>query len=115
MIQVSVILLLTILSCTDRNEKPITVNFGKEIIYACTDGTTVKARFGELSDKSLGLAKILMPDGKELTLPQMVSGSGARYTDEYSLEFWIKGEDVAIRKMAENGEWALLAEGTTKK
>jgi membrane-bound inhibitor of C-type lysozyme len=32
--------------------------------------------------------------GKELTLPLVASGSGARYADEQGNEFWSKGDDA---------------------
>ncbi len=33
-------------------------------------------------------------DGNELTLPQVASGSGARYADGHGNEFWSKGDDA---------------------
>jgi len=41
------------------------------------------ARYGYLSDGSLQFVKVLMPNGKEYTLPSLVSASGARFTDEH--------------------------------
>jgi membrane-bound inhibitor of C-type lysozyme len=35
-------------------------------------------------------------DGKELTLPQVTSGSGARYADEAGNEFWSKGDEAML-------------------
>jgi membrane-bound inhibitor of C-type lysozyme len=33
-------------------------------------------------------------DGRELTLPHIASGSGARYADEMGNEFWSKGDEA---------------------
>ena len=46
-----------------------------------------------------------MPDGRKYTLPQVVSGSGARYTDEREIEWWIKGDSAMIKKHAADGDW----------
>ncbi len=37
---------------------------------------------------------LLRFDGKELTLPQVASGSGARYADDQGNVFWSKGDDA---------------------
>ena len=50
-------------------------------------------------------------DGKEYTIPQLVSGSGARYSDEHEIQFWIKGNKVTISKMNENGVFSIIKEG----
>jgi membrane-bound inhibitor of C-type lysozyme len=110
----SVLMLLMSIGCQRKSTGSISVVVGKEYTYQCTDGSVVKARFGELSDKSLGFVKIRMEDGKEYTLPQLVSASGARYSDEHELEFWIKGNQVTISKMNESGEWKVETEGETK-
>lgn len=100
--------------CQKSTEESLTVIIGKEYVYQCTDGSLVTARFGKLSDKSLNFVKIKMDSEKEYTLPQLISASGARYSDEHSLEFWSKGDRVTISKMDENGEWNVEKEGETK-
>jgi len=100
--------------CQKSNKESLTVSIGKEYVYQCTDGSVVIARFGELSDKSLNFVKMIIDSGEEYTLPQLVSASGARYSDERSLEFWIKGNRVTISRIDENGEWNVDKEGETK-
>jgi membrane-bound inhibitor of C-type lysozyme len=111
---VTILILLMSVGCQRKSIESISAIVGKEYIYLCTDGSIVKARFGELSDKSLSFVKIKMDNGKEYTLPQLVSASGARYSDERELEFWIKGDRVTISKMNENGEWKVEKKGETK-
>lgn len=108
------LILLLNVGCQKKSIGSISAIVGKEYVYLCTDGSVVKAQFGELSDKSLRFVKIKMDNGKEYTLPQLISASGARYSDEYELEFWIKGNRVTISKMNENGEWKVEKEGETK-
>ncbi len=113
---ITLVILITLMGngCKERSTGVISATVGKEYTYLCIDGSVVKARFGELSDKSLSFVKIKMDNGKEYTLPQLVSASGARYSDEHELEFWIKGNRVTISKMNENGELKVEKEGETK-
>jgi membrane-bound inhibitor of C-type lysozyme len=110
----AILIILLLIGCSVKADKPLSVIIGKEYIYACNDGSKVKARFGELSDKSLPFVKIVMPDGKEYTLPQLVSASGARYSNEYEMEFWIKEDNVTISTMNDEGKWIVVEEGKTE-
>lgn len=63
--------------------------------FECPDGKSIYAGF---SEKSVALA---LSDGRELTLPQTISGSGARYANEgETIVFWNKGTGAFIE---ENG------------
>ncbi len=55
---------------------------GEPVAYDCGRNATITARYYQLSDESLRFAKVDTPEGN-YTLPQLVSGSGARYTDEF--------------------------------
>ncbi len=90
------------------------INAGGEYLYECSDGSTVKANFYSLSDDSLYFVKVSMED-KEYTLPQLVSASGARYSDEREVEFWVKGDEVTISRMNDDGEWNVIKTGKIKK
>ena len=52
------------------------------------------ARYGSLADGSLHFVKVEMPDGCVRTLPQAMSASGARYTDDRDLVWWTHQETV---------------------
>jgi membrane-bound inhibitor of C-type lysozyme len=88
---------------------------GKPFSYQCDNGKKVIARYYNLSDNSLSFVKLTL-DGKEYTLPQVMSASGVRYTDEHKIEWWTKNgatldEDVADDK----SKLAACAEATVKK
>ena len=68
-----------VLSGPAAGSQPLTVTGGEPVIYACANGDRLVARYYSLSDDSLRFVKILFPDGREYTLPQVISGSGARY------------------------------------
>jgi membrane-bound inhibitor of C-type lysozyme len=59
--------------------------------FNCKAGKTIVATF------SANAVKLKLSDGRSLTVPQAVSGSGARYanTDE-SFVFWNKGDTAFI-------------------
>ena len=59
-------------------------------MLACEDGKTVKALFINSAPNSVWLA---LSDGREFTLPQAKSASGARYANpDESVVFWNKGD-----------------------
>ena len=97
------------LSCATGCRKPqqetLTVNGGEPIVYRCENGDRIVARYYSLSDGSLHFVKVLLPDGREYTLPQVLSASGARYTDDRMVTWWIKGDSVRVEMRDPNGEW----------
>lgn len=60
------------------------------VLYQCDELGPVEASFGE--DKM----RLALPDGS-IELPQLPSGSGARYGDE-AVEFWIKGDEAMMTR-----------------
>lgn len=69
--------------------------------YQCNDGSKVKATYYNLSDNSLSFVKLTL-DGEVYTLPQMVSASGVRYTDEHKIEWFTKGDTALLNKDVNN-------------
>ena len=68
-------------------------------LFTCDAGNTVAAVFHNGTQSSV---KLTLSDGRELTLPQTLSGSGARYAnDNESVVFWNKGDTAFIE---ENGK-----------
>ncbi len=75
-----------LLSCSQAN-------VGKEqswLSFRCPDGRTVMARF-EPQDEFVSVQFV----GRELRLPHVISGSGARYSDGKTT-FWNKGRSVLV-------------------
>ncbi len=89
-------------------EKTLSVMGGEPLIYLCDNGDRLVARYYVLSDESLRFVKILFPDGTEYTLPQVLSGSGARYTDDVELLWWVKGDDAYVEMRDGEGNWRPL-------
>lgn len=71
------------------------VEGGATFAYTCNDGSVLAVRYYALSDGSLRFARLRMQDGTELTLPQLASGSGARYSDDHTT-FRIKGNRATL-------------------
>lgn len=83
----------------------LTVKLGPPVHYRNPAGDAFTARYGALSDGSLHFVKLRMPDGRTYTLPQAVSASGARYTDERELVWWEHQGTVRVDVRGADGEW----------
>jgi membrane-bound inhibitor of C-type lysozyme len=60
--------------------------------YTCADGSQLTAAFVSQSKSAF-----VQLDGKSLTLPQRLSGSGARYA-KGGVTFWIKGNNAQLKR-----------------
>ena len=61
----------------------------RPVLFACADGRSVLATFrDERADLKI--------DGRAASLPQTVSGSGARYEAEDGTLFWNKGDEAQL-------------------
>ena len=97
--------------CTgDAASCGLTVTGGVPVVYSCGTKETITARYYSLSDDSLNFVKVTLPDGKVYTLPAVLSASGVRYTDDFELVWWTKGDTAFAEKRQENGEWKTLYE-----
>lgn len=92
--------------CTaKRNPAALTVLGGTPVIYESDSGYRIIARYFTLSDSSLDFVKLTLPGGKEYTLPQAMSASGVRYTDDRELVWWTKGKTAFAEVRDETGQW----------
>jgi len=73
--------------------------------YLCAGGERIQVTYYRLSDNSLDFVKVIFPGGKERTLPNAVSASGARYTDERELVWWTKGDTAFVQTRGPDGKW----------
>ena len=97
---------LSLVGCAEKSHEPeLTVHVGQPVHYMSDNGDRFVARYGSLSDKSLSFVKVQMPDGREYTLPQVVSGSGVRYTDERELVWWTHQGTVLVEMRDAEGDW----------
>jgi membrane-bound inhibitor of C-type lysozyme len=106
-----VMLVMTILTtslygCVESLDKTVlTAELGPPVHYRSDAGDHFVAKYGSLSDGSLHFVKVIMPDGQQYTLPQVVSASGVRYTDERELVWWTHQGTVHIEVRDAEGEW----------
>src|SRR5262245_37682955 len=80
-------LLALLSSCSQTN----VVSEQKWLSFRCPDGQTVMAQFHLPEDQFVNVRF----DGRELRLPHVISGSGARYSDGKTT-FWNKGRSVLV-------------------
>ena len=83
----------------------LSVTGGEPVSYQCEQSKKVQVRYFSLSDESLSFIKLSLPDGKDYTLPQAISASGARYTDEHEAVWWNKGDEGFVELRDQDGEW----------
>ncbi|MGA2822002.1 MAG: MliC family protein [Bacteroidales bacterium] len=88
-----------------RNPAALTVCGGDPVIYESDRGERIIAKYFTLSDHSLDFVKVTLPGGREYTLPQVMSASGVRYTDDRELVWWTKGSTAFAEVRDENGQW----------
>jgi membrane-bound inhibitor of C-type lysozyme len=76
------------------------------------DGLSARgvAKYFSLSDNSLHFVKLTLPDGQEVTLPNVLSASGARYTSDTDLTWWTKGDVAFAEQRGLEGQWQTLYE-----
>lgn len=91
--------------CSNFKKENPTVRGGESVTYQCENGDRITAKYYSLSDNSLNFVKVILPDGKEQTLPQGLSASGARYTDDRELVWWIKGDSARLEVRDNEGNW----------
>jgi membrane-bound inhibitor of C-type lysozyme len=81
------------------SEHALAANPTAKAKFTCHGGKTVMATF--YSDS----VKLKLSDGRSLTLPQAMSGSGARYANaDESIVFWNKGDTAFITEGSANKE-----------
>lgn len=98
-------------ACTSAKQDRLEVEGGEPSSYQCEGGERIVARYYSLSDKSLHFVKVTMPDGQEHTLPNVLSASGARYTDDHLWVWWTKGESAFAQTRDQSGEWYVEYDG----
>ncbi len=96
-----------VFGCAGGGHGGLTIQGGEPVLYECESGKRIVARYYALSDGSLRFVKLRMPDDGEYTLPNVVSASGARYTDDRELVWWIKGDSAFVETRDQNGEWRI--------
>jgi membrane-bound inhibitor of C-type lysozyme len=103
---VSMLIALSLAGCANSShERELKVHIGQPVHYRSQNGDCFVARYGSLSDNSLHFARVQMPSGREYTLPQVVSASGVRYTDERDLVWWTHQGTVSVEVRDAEGNW----------
>ncbi|HRU45935.1 MAG TPA: MliC family protein [Candidatus Marinimicrobia bacterium] len=106
--KVLLIFTISLIDSCSPNQDQLKVMKNGVITWRSETGEKIVTQFYSLSDNSLKFVKVVLPDGKEYTLPQVVSASGVRYTDEREIVFWMKGETAFVQQRAPSGEWQIL-------
>jgi membrane-bound inhibitor of C-type lysozyme len=103
--QVGLILPLLLFGCATNAPEGLSVSSRPPVTYRCDDDSTLLAHYMTLSDGSLAFVRLELQSGEVLTLPQMPSASGARFTDDRTAIWWEKGGTALFQVRDENGDW----------
>jgi membrane-bound inhibitor of C-type lysozyme len=87
------------------------VELRETVRYSCEGGAELVVTYGQLSDSSLAFARLQPPGETLITLPQLVSGSGARYSTEQLWQWWSQGEEGFLQRRNEQGGWNTVLAG----
>jgi len=101
------LLLAAAAGCTGLGQDVLTVRPGERVVYRCGGGERIVAHYHSLSDGSLDFVKVSLPGGREVTLPQALSASGERYTNDIEWVWWTKGDSAFAETRDPNGEWQI--------
>jgi membrane-bound inhibitor of C-type lysozyme len=104
-------LLLLLTAVMPATGKTLGVELTAPVTYRCAEGRQLVVRYGRLSDGSLSFARLQPPGDQPLTLPQLVSGSGARYSDEQRWQWWSKGQEGFLQWRDDDRQWRTVLEG----
>lgn len=98
---------ILVIGCCFFKKNELSVLLISSAIYQCENNDRIDVKYYSLSDKSLNFIKVALPDGKVHTLAQSVSASGARYTNEKGLVWWVKGDAATMDLRDGNGDWKI--------
>jgi membrane-bound inhibitor of C-type lysozyme len=85
---------LVVLSADARAEDPVS-----KVVFGCNGDKTIDATF------YADLVDLTLSDGRSLSLPQTMSGSGIRYANaDETIVFWSKGDTAFITEGADETE-----------
>ena len=105
-IVLSCFLVVLLFGCAQKHTTvELSVRGGNKITYINENGDHITAKYYSLSDSSLEFVKVTMPGSKEYTLPRVISASGVRYTDDFELVWWTKGNNAFAEVRDMNGQW----------
>jgi membrane-bound inhibitor of C-type lysozyme len=94
--------LVFLAACSARAQAPVST-----VQYSCADGKTLSAEYFDGATRYAadgrpipgGRVVLTLADGKKLTLPQTLSGSGIRYANEgETFVFWSKGDTAFVEE-----------------
>lgn len=95
-------------ACALGKHPKLTALLQSHVVYQCENTELVVADYYALADNSLRFVKLSLPNGEKFTLPNVLSASGARYTDDAELLWWSKGDTAFAQRRDRDGQWQSL-------
>lgn len=101
-------------SALAASAQPLQLAPESTVHYSCAGGKQVVARYSGLSDGSLNFVRLTLPKGQQITLPQVASGSGARFSADQDVTWWSKGTGGFLQRRDANGQWQTSLDSCVK-
>lgn len=95
-------------ACTPAKHPRLTALLQSRVVYQCENEVQVVADYYALEDSSLHFVKLILPNGDKYTLPNVLSASGVRYTDDIELLWWTKGDTAFAQRRDQDLQWQSL-------
>ena len=89
------------------NQDDVAVIRVSSVRYRCGDGEQLQATYYSLRDRSLSFVRLRLPDGRLLTLPQVVSANGQRFSTDRDFTWWSTGQGSFLQNRNSKGEWRI--------
>ena len=96
------------------NLKGLKVNFHSKSTYISQSNEIFTIKYYKLSDNSLNFIKLELPDGNIITLPQVVSASGEKYSINHNYSWCQKGDSAFLEKR-KGKNWVVIHRCTLEK
>lgn len=97
------------------SEQPLHLTTSTTVQYICAKGERLVAQYSGLSDGSLKFVRLTLPSGQHVTLPQVASGSGARFSADQDVTWWTKGSGGFLQRRDANGQWQISLDSCEKR
>jgi membrane-bound inhibitor of C-type lysozyme len=100
-----IVYMLFITSCSNDVFK---VNLVSMVEYKTETNEIIKATYYKLDANEIYFVKVELPDNSIIVLPNNVSASGVRYTDDREYVWWEKGTQAILEKRDSNGIFQVI-------
>ncbi|OJF75855.1 MAG: hypothetical protein BKP49_10375 [Treponema sp. CETP13] len=87
----------------DSAQLTVTISNYTSIMYRTENKENLIAKYYNSSDNTENYVVLILPNDEEITLTEVISASGARYSDGAKYEWWTKGPQGILKTTPKKG------------